>query len=82
MACLLVQTLTLTLARLVATPLLSLSGLATKVEVIEIDLAEDDAAADASTSGPASSPASVEMVGVKRLEEAIHGVMVRRVAPD
>ncbi|KAK3123047.1 hypothetical protein QOZ80_8AG0622970 [Eleusine coracana subsp. coracana] len=72
MARLLAQTLTL--ARPAPT---SLRGLSTKVEVIEIDLSEEDAAAS-----PSSQSSSVEVVGIRRLEEAIHGVMVRRATPD
>jgi hypothetical protein len=78
MARLLAQTLTLT--RPGPSPsTASLRGLATKVEVIEIDLTEDDPAG--SSSSPTASP-SVEVVGIRRLEEAIHGVMVRRATPD
>uniref|UniRef100_A0A804RFI3 Uncharacterized protein n=1 Tax=Zea mays TaxID=4577 RepID=A0A804RFI3_MAIZE len=78
-------TQTLTLARPASSPSTtaasaSLRGLATKVEIIEIDLAEEDAGSS-SHGSPSSSP-SVEAVGIRRLEEAIHGVMVRRAAPD
>ncbi|KAI4985516.1 hypothetical protein ZWY2020_018146 [Hordeum vulgare] len=52
-----------------AASLLPLRGLSTKVELIEIDLAEED-------------PSSVEVVGIRRMEEAIHGVMVRRATPE
>jgi hypothetical protein len=75
MARLLAQTLTL--PRPAPT---SLRGLATKVEVIEIDLAEEDTTASAGA--PSSHASSVEVVGIRRLEEAIHGVMVRRATPD
>jgi hypothetical protein len=67
------------LAQTLARPALnSLRGLATKVEVIEIDLSEEDAGAAA----PSPNASSVELVGIRRLEEAIHGVMVRRATPD
>ena len=80
MARLLAQTLTLARPAPSATAAsASLRGLATKVEVIEIDLTEDDAAAPGGS--PAAAP-SVEVVGIRRLEEAIHGVMVRRATPD
>ncbi|WVZ94443.1 hypothetical protein U9M48_040332 [Paspalum notatum var. saurae] len=80
MARLLAQTLNLARpAPPPATASASLRGLATKVEVIEIDLSEEDAGS--SPGSPTSSP-SVEVVGIRRLEEAIHGVMVRRATPD
>nr|CAB3482513.1 unnamed protein product [Digitaria exilis] len=81
MARLLAQTLTLARPGPCPSASASLRGFATKVEVIEIDLTEDDAAAGSSHGSPASSP-SVEVVGIRRLEEAIHGVMVRRATPD
>jgi hypothetical protein len=52
----------------------SLRGLATKVEIVEIDLTEEDTSSLAHDS-PSST--SIEVVGIRRLEEAIHGVMVR-----
>ena len=60
---------------------LPLRGIATKVEFIEIDLADEDASAPGAAAGDDGSP-SVEVVGIRRLEEAIHGVMVRRSTPE
>ncbi|XP_047076253.1 uncharacterized protein LOC124686328 [Lolium rigidum] len=60
--------------------LLPLRGFATKVEFIEIDLADEDASAPGAAAGDGSP--SVEVVGIRRLEEAIHGVMVRRSTPE
>ncbi|KQJ95682.1 uncharacterized protein LOC100844999 [Brachypodium distachyon] len=56
-------------------------GIANKVEFIEIDLAADDDAGGAAATAGGGSPAA-EVVGIRRLEEAIHGVMVRRASPD
>ncbi|KAL6843211.1 hypothetical protein ACP4OV_026924 [Aristida adscensionis] len=75
MARLLAQTLTLSRPA-------SLRGLATKVEIIEIDLTAADSDADIADAGPSPDSPSLEVLGIRRLEEAIHGVMVRRAAPD
>jgi hypothetical protein len=56
--------------------LLVLSNLASKVRDIEIDLSEEEASAV-----PSSNVSSVKLVGIRRLEEAIHGVMVRWTTP-
>jgi hypothetical protein len=61
--------------------LLPFRGFATtKVEFIEIDLADEDASTPGAAAGDGSP--SVEVVGIRRLEEAIHGVMVRRSTPE
>jgi hypothetical protein len=60
--------------------LLPLRGFATKVEFIEIDLADEDASVPGAAAGDGSP--SVEVAGIRRLEEAIHGVMVRRSTPE
>lgn len=52
---------------------LRVRGLSAKVELIEIDLSEESA----SSSGAAEEP-----MGMRRLNDAIHGVIVRRAAPE
>ncbi|CAO2176025.1 unnamed protein product [Urochloa humidicola] len=59
----------------------SLRGLATKVEVIEIDLTTEEDGGAGFSSSPGS-PGSFPSVRIRRLEDAIHGVLVRRATPD
>ncbi|OEL23440.1 hypothetical protein BAE44_0015541 [Dichanthelium oligosanthes] len=84
MARLLAQTLTLArpapCSSTTAAASASFRGFATKVEFIEIDLTEEDPAG--SSPGSPASSRSIEAVGIRRLEDAIHGVLVRRATPD
>ncbi|KAJ1272658.1 hypothetical protein BS78_06G220300 [Paspalum vaginatum] len=57
----------------------ALSG---KVDFIEIDLSEESPS-PSSAGGGEGDPTRVEVrAGMRRLEDAIHGVLVRRAAPD
>ncbi|KAF0894148.1 hypothetical protein E2562_034884 [Oryza meyeriana var. granulata] len=79
---------TLSLARARPSPLPSCShrplrGLSSKVEFIEIDLSEDaPAPSSSSSSGVEGGGSAPEEMGMRRLEDAIHGILVRRAAPD
>ncbi|XP_047068372.1 uncharacterized protein LOC124676337 [Lolium rigidum] len=75
MARLLARTLTLAPPRSSLRPL-RVRGLSAKVELIEIDLSEESA------SSSSSSGAAEEPMGMRRLNDAIHGVIVRRAAPE
>ncbi|CAN6250056.1 unnamed protein product [Urochloa humidicola] len=62
-------------------PSRALSG---KVEFVEIDLSEESPPSSSSGGGGAAgdSAKSQAQLGMQRLEDAIHGVLVRRAAPD
>jgi hypothetical protein len=72
---------TLTLARLAAAARLRPSrALSTKVEFDEIDLSEESAASSGGAGGSVGDAAA--LMRIRRLEDAIHGILVRRAAPD
>ncbi|KAL5215174.1 hypothetical protein ABZP36_004326 [Zizania latifolia] len=56
-----------------------LRGLSSKVEFIEIDLSEDAPSPSSGVEGGSKEEATS---GMRRLEDAIRGVIVRRAAPD
>ncbi|GJN01823.1 hypothetical protein PR202_ga19124 [Eleusine coracana subsp. coracana] len=55
-------------------------ALSTKVEFVEIDLSEESPASSGGGGGSVGDAAAP--VRMRRLEDAIHGVLVRRAAPD
>lgn len=54
-------------------------GLSAKVELIEIDLAEDE---DTASSSSSSSSGPAEEPRMRRLNDFLHGVMMRRARPE
>ncbi|CAN6236178.1 unnamed protein product [Urochloa humidicola] len=79
---------TLVLARAAAGPSSALRfrpsrALSAKVEFVEIDLSEESPSSSSSGGGGAGDSAKLQaQMGMRRLEDAIHGVLVRRAAPD
>ncbi|OEL18447.1 hypothetical protein BAE44_0020535 [Dichanthelium oligosanthes] len=57
-------------------------ALSAKVEFVEIDLSEESPSSSSGGGGAGDSTAAQLQVGMRRLEDAIHGVLVRRAAPD
>ncbi|CAL5030173.1 unnamed protein product [Urochloa decumbens] len=58
-------------------------ALSDKVEFVEIDLSEEPPSSSSSGGGGAGDSAKLQaQMGMRRLEDAIHGVLVRRAAPD
>ncbi|KAG8066159.1 hypothetical protein GUJ93_ZPchr0004g39929 [Zizania palustris] len=78
MARFLARTLTLVRPSALRSSHRPLRSLSSKVEFIEIDLSEDGP----SPSSGAEGGSTAEAAGMRRLEDAIHGVIVRRSAPD
>jgi hypothetical protein len=78
MARLLARTLTLARPPAPRSSLRPHRALSAKVELIEIDLS----AAEDSASSSSSSGAAGDSAGMRRLNDAIHGVIVRRAAPE
>ena len=77
MARLLARTLTLARPPAPRSSLRPLRAFSDKVELIEIDLSEES-----SSSSGAAGDSTEEPMGMRRLNEAIHGVIVRRSAPE
>ncbi|KAF8758050.1 hypothetical protein HU200_010788 [Digitaria exilis] len=79
---------TLTLSRATAGPFSVLRfrasrALSAKVEFVEIDLSEESPSSSSGGGGGAGDSAREQaQMGMRRLEDAIHGVLVRRAAPD
>ena len=78
---------TLTVARAAAGPSSALRfrpsrALSAKVEFVEIDLSEESPSSPSGGGGAGDSAKVQAQRGVRRLEDAIHGVLVRRAAPD
>ncbi|BAF15716.1 uncharacterized protein [Oryza sativa Japonica Group] len=85
MARLLSRTLALARADSAAVPSygrLHVRGVSSKVEFIEIDLSSEDAPSSSSSSGVEGGGFGPREMGMRRLEDAIHGVLVRRAAPE
>jgi len=78
---------TLTVARAAAGPSSALRfrpsrALSAKVEFVEIDLSEESPSSSSGGGGAGDSAKVQAQRGLRRLEDAIHGVLVRRAAPD
>ena len=78
---------TLTVARAAAGPSSALRfrssrALSAKVEFVEIDLSEESPSSPSGGGGAGDSAKVQAQRGLRRLEDAIHGVLVRRAAPD
>ncbi|KAL6652072.1 hypothetical protein ACP70R_010997 [Stipagrostis hirtigluma subsp. patula] len=81
MARLLARTLTLARPAAPGSSLRPSRALSTKVEFVEIDLTEESPSSPAG-GGAAGDSAMGTPLGMRRLEDAIYGVLVRRAAPD
>ncbi|RCV35294.1 hypothetical protein SEVIR_7G240700v4 [Setaria viridis] len=57
-------------------------ALSAKVEFVEIDLSEESPSSSSGGGGAGDSAKVQAQMGMRRLEDAIHGVLVRRAAPD
>ncbi|XP_025825901.1 uncharacterized protein LOC112901245 isoform X2 [Panicum hallii] len=78
---------TLTVARFAAGPSSALRfrpsrALSAKVEFVEIDLSEESPSSSSGGGGSGESAKVQAQRGMRRLEDAIHGVLVRRAAPE
>ncbi|XP_066343774.1 uncharacterized protein [Miscanthus floridulus] len=57
-------------------------ALSDKVDFVEIDLSEESPTSSSGGGGAGDSATAQAQMGSRRLEDAIHGVLVRRAAPE